>query len=106
MPITEYCSLLKREGTFIQVGIPEDGPLTVPASSLVMRRVKMTGSLIGSPNEIKEMLQLAAEKNITPLVEERPMSDANQAIIDMEAGKARFRYVLVNDTVPEQGQQP
>jgi alcohol dehydrogenase (NADP+) len=43
------------------------------------------------------MLQLAAENNVQPLVEERPMKDANQAIVDMELGKARYRYVLVND---------
>jgi hypothetical protein len=26
------------------------------------------------------------------------MSEANQAVVDMEDGKARFRYVLVNPT--------
>jgi alcohol dehydrogenase (NADP+) len=43
------------------------------------------------------MLQLAADKKVQPLVEERPMSDANQAIVDFDAGKARYRYVLVNE---------
>jgi alcohol dehydrogenase (NADP+) len=47
--------------------------------------------------EIRDMLQLAADKQIKPWVEKRPMKDANQAIIDLEAGKPRFRYVLVND---------
>ena len=58
------------------------------------------GSMIGSPGEIREMLQLAAEKNVKPWVEERPMKDANQAMIDMEKGKARYRYVLVNESNP------
>ena len=43
------------------------------------------------------MLQLAADKNVQPLAEERPMRDANQAIVDMEQGKARYRYVLCNE---------
>ena len=43
------------------------------------------------------MLELAAEKNIKPWVQTRPMADANQAVQDMEAGKARYRYVLVNE---------
>lgn len=42
------------------------------------------------------MLQLVADKNVKPWVEMRPMSDANQAIVDFEDGKPRFRYVLVN----------
>lgn len=42
------------------------------------------------------MLRLASEKNIRPLVEVRPIEDANQAIVDMEKGLARYRYVLVH----------
>lgn len=58
---------------------------------------KLTGSAIGNPSDIREMLQLAAEKKIRPWIQERPMRDANQAIIDMRDGKARYRYVLVNE---------
>ena len=96
MPIVEYCSLLRTRGTFVQLGAPEDGKLEIPAFSLIARGIKLGGSLIGSPDEIREMLDLAATQNIHPWVEERPMKDANQAILDMDAGKARFRYVLAN----------
>jgi D-arabinose 1-dehydrogenase-like Zn-dependent alcohol dehydrogenase len=97
MPINDYVSLLKVDGTMIQVGAPEDGALTIPAFTLIANRVKLGGSLIGSPDTIREMLELAAEKGVKPWVEERPMKDANQAIKDMDAGNARYRYVLVND---------
>ncbi|KAL4816754.1 chaperonin 10-like protein [Aspergillus spinulosporus] len=97
MPINDYVSLLKVDGTMIQVGAPEDGALTIPAFTLIANRVKLGGSLIGSPDTIREMLELAAEKGVKPWVEERPMKDANQAIKDMNAGDARYRYVLVND---------
>lgn len=43
------------------------------------------------------MLHLAVELGIKPWVELRPLEDANQAIVDMEEGKARYRYVLVNE---------
>ncbi|CAI4219655.1 unnamed protein product [Parascedosporium putredinis] len=75
MPLQDYLKLLRVGGTFIQVG----------------------GSLIGSPQEIQEMLDFAAEKQVKPWVELRPLKEANQAVIDMEAGKARYRYVLVNE---------
>jgi alcohol dehydrogenase (NADP+) len=42
------------------------------------------------------MLNLAAAKSIRPWVQEVPMKDANQALLDTVAGKARFRYVLQN----------
>lgn len=53
--------------------------------------------MIGSPTDISNMLNFAAEKNIHPFIQERPMSDANQAVVDMEKGDARYRYVLVNE---------
>jgi alcohol dehydrogenase (NADP+) len=43
------------------------------------------------------MLQLTAKKNIKPWIEKRPLKDANKAIMDMTAGKARYRYTLVNE---------
>lgn len=62
-----------------------------------MSGIKVGGSGIGSPSEIKAMLDLAVEKKVKPWVQKRPLKDANQAIIDMEAGHARYRYVLVNE---------
>lgn len=53
--------------------------------------------MIGSPTDIQNMLNFVAEKNIHPFIQERPMSDANKAIVDMEKGDARYRYVLVNE---------
>lgn len=43
------------------------------------------------------MLELAVEKKVKPWVQKRPLKDANKAIVEMEAGNARYRYVLVNE---------
>ncbi|KAJ5377595.1 NADP-dependent alcohol dehydrogenase 6 [Penicillium cataractarum] len=96
MPMDDYLGLLRTNGSLVQVGLPEDGTLYAPVRKL-MRRLKVESSLVGSPNEIREMFQLVAEKNIQPWIEEIPMKDANKAIVDMEDGKARYRYVLVNE---------
>lgn len=98
MPMASYMSLLKAQGTLIQVGAPDGGELpNVNAFTLIFNGVKIGGSMIGSPDEIREMLQLAADKKIEPWIQERPFKEANQAIVEMEEGKARYRYVLVND---------
>ncbi|KAI1139709.1 NADP-dependent alcohol dehydrogenase C [Hypoxylon sp. FL0543] len=98
MPLDGYLGLLKTKGTFIQVGIPDGGNLPpINAFTLIPNGIKVGGSAIGAPWEIKEMLQLAADKNIKPWIEERPLKDANKTIIDMAEGKARYRYVLVNE---------
>lgn len=66
--------------------------------ALVGKAISLSGSIIGGTAQIAEMLQLAADKNIKAWIEERPMADAQQAVRDMEDGKARYRYVLVNPT--------
>lgn len=98
MPLTGYLGLLKANGNFIQVGAPDKGKLPdINIFTLLSAGIKFGGSGIGSPADIKEMLQLAADKKIKAWVEKRPMSEANQAIVDMAAGKARYRYTLVNE---------
>lgn len=97
MPLDDYLKLLKTKGTFIQVGAPDRGELPhVNAFTLLANGIKLGGSAIGAPNEIAEMLQLAADKKVKPWVEKRSMKDANQVVVDMVEGKARYRYVLEN----------
>ncbi|TEA12103.1 NADP-dependent alcohol dehydrogenase 6 [Colletotrichum sidae] len=98
MPLEQYLRLLKWGGSYIQVGAPDGGKLPdISAFTLILNRIKVGGSNIGSVNQIREMLDFAAEKNIKPWIQTRSMKDANQAIVDMEHGEARYRYVLVNE---------
>lgn len=98
MPLEQYLGLLKANGTFIQVGAPDGGNLPpISAFTLIIAGIKVGGSAIGPPSDVRDMLQLAVEKNVQPWIEKRPLSEANKAIVDMEEGKARYRYVLVNE---------
>ncbi|RAK96112.1 NAD(P)-dependent alcohol dehydrogenase [Aspergillus ibericus CBS 121593] len=96
IPILDALKLLRANGTFVQVGNPENGPFTIPAGALIGMGLRFAGSKIGSPSEIRDMLELAVKKGVTPWIEERPMGDANEVLVDMDSGKARYRYVLVN----------
>nr|POE62840.1 nadp-dependent alcohol dehydrogenase 6 [Quercus suber] len=96
MPLMKYLQLLKIKGTFIQVGAPEDKLPNMNAFAFIAKGVKFGGSMIGPPWQIEEMLQLVKEKKIRAWVNEYDLKDANQAIVDMEDGKARYRITLVN----------
>lgn len=101
MPLSQYLRLLKIDGTFVQLGAPEDPLPAIRAGALISKAVKITGSSIGSPDEIRQMLQLASEKRILPWIEKRPMEEVNEALVDMHEGKARYRYVLTNEVDTE-----
>jgi len=97
MPLNKYLQLLRVKGTFVQVGAPEDKLPEMSAFAFIGKGISMTGSMIGSPAEVEEMLQLAADKKIKPWINKYSMKDANKAIVDIEAGKARYRISLVNE---------
>ena len=87
----EYLTLLGVNGQFIQVGAPEDAIPPFNAFALIAKSVKIAGSMIGSPEEIRTMLKLAVEKGVYSL------KDVNQAVVDFNAGKPRYRFVLVSE---------
>lgn len=90
----DYLNLLKTNGNFVQIGHPALPEVQV--ATLIFRGLSLSGSLIGSPAEIREMLEFAVKKDVHPLIEEKPMHDANSVVTDMDKGLARYRYVLVN----------
>lgn len=40
---------------------------------------------------------MSVEKGVKPWVQTRPMSEANQAVVEMDRGMARYRYCLVHE---------
>lgn len=97
MPLTDYLSLLKVSGTYIQIGAPDDGNLPQISAWTLFNEINVSGGFIGSPDDIRDMFSVAAEKHVKPWIETRPMADANQAVVDFAKGNPRFRYVLVNE---------
>lgn len=94
IPLDEFFSLFRANGSFVQLGVPALPPPNV--FLMCFKGLTISGSLIGPPGQIQEMLEFAASNNIHPMIQEAPMKDANRVIQDLDAGKARFRYVLVN----------
>ncbi len=88
-----YLSLLKRDGTMIIVGAPNE-PTPLFAFPLILKRRRLVGSLIGGIKETQEMLDYCAEKNITSDVEVIPIQKINEAYERMIKGDVRYRFVI------------
>lgn len=56
MPLQKYLNLLRTNGVFIQVGAPDESMPAFNAFALIEKGVKLGGSSIGSPAEIKVIL--------------------------------------------------
>jgi alcohol/geraniol dehydrogenase (NADP+) len=72
-------------------------PIPVAAFDLIGAQRSVSGSPTGSPEAIVEMLKFAARHHITPQVEHFQMSQVNEALDHLKAGKAKYRIVLDAD---------
>lgn len=84
---------LRPRGVFCQVGASPE-PLIVQGRRLVGGRHTVTGSAIGSPARIRELLEFAARHEVRAATEVVPMTSANQALDRTRRSLARYRMVL------------
>jgi alcohol/geraniol dehydrogenase (NADP+) len=71
-------------------------PLAVPAFGLIVGQKSVSGSPVGSPTAIDQMLEFSARHSVAPVVEMFPMAKINDALERLRSGQARYRIVLVN----------
>ncbi|RJG03215.1 NAD(P)-dependent alcohol dehydrogenase [Noviherbaspirillum sedimenti] len=88
-----YVSLLKRDGTLVLLGIP-DGPVSVNAFSLLMKRRSVAASPIGGIRETQEMLDFCAEHGIESDIETIPIDKVNVAYERILKSDVRYRFVI------------
>jgi uncharacterized zinc-type alcohol dehydrogenase-like protein len=98
LDMDRYLRLLDRNGTLVEVGLPEH-PMPVTAGALTARRVGLAGSNIGGVAETQEMLNFAAEHGLGSDVEVIPMSGINEAYDRVVASDVRYRFVIDIDTL-------
>lgn len=88
-----YLNLLHRDGTMILVGAPPE-PVPVNSFSLITRRKRLVGSMIGGIPETQEMLDYCAAHNILSDVEVIPIAQINEAYERMLRSDVKYRFVI------------
>ena len=96
--LSAYFGLLARRATIVLMTIQQD-PISVPYMSFVLPGHRLIASTEASHPNHFAMLEFAARHKIEPVVEEFPMTleGAAAAFQRLEAGKTRYRGVLVRD---------
>jgi uncharacterized zinc-type alcohol dehydrogenase-like protein len=91
-----YLDTLAPKGKLHIVGVTNE-PMSIATFSLLAQQKSLSASPSGSPENVAKMLDFCARHGVETVTEEYPMSQANEAMAHMEAGKARYRVVLKND---------
>jgi uncharacterized zinc-type alcohol dehydrogenase-like protein len=100
--IDAYLGLLARDGTFVNLGVP-DKPLSISAMSLLRNRRSIAGTLSGGLHETQEMIDFCAENGIGAEVEVIHADRIDEAYERLLAGDVRYRFVIDISTMKADG---
>jgi uncharacterized zinc-type alcohol dehydrogenase-like protein len=93
LDLDAYLSLLKVDGTLVNVGMPEN-PVSLRLGSLVPGRKSLAGSMIGSIRDTQEMLDFCAEHGLGAEIEVINADQINEAYDRVLASDVRYRFVI------------
>jgi len=85
--------VLRPTGTLAVVGLPAQ-PLTFAALALVGREIRVVGSSVGTREDLRAVLEMAAAGKLRCRTESQPLDQINQVLDRMRAGGIYGRVVL------------
>ena len=86
--------LLKRDGTLVLVGVPEDPHPSPNIAPLIFKRRAIAGSLIGGIAETQEMLDFCAQHGIVADIEMIRAQQIDEAYDRMVRSDVKYRFVI------------
>lgn len=85
--------IVRRKGTVILVGLPQGG-FPTPIFDVVLKRITIRGSIVGTRRDLEEALAFAADGKVVAEIHKRPLEDVNDVFSDLRAGRITGRVVL------------
>jgi NAD+-dependent secondary alcohol dehydrogenase Adh1 len=89
----EGVAMLRQAGNYYVVGYGEN--IDVPTIDIVSSEINIIGNLVGSYNDLVELMSLAADGKVTLHTSKYALDDFQQAIEDLDAGRVRGRAILI-----------
>ncbi|MBV8270034.1 MAG: alcohol dehydrogenase AdhP [Planctomycetaceae bacterium] len=86
-------SMARRRGTVTLVGLPP-GDFPTPIFEVVLKRVTIRGSIVGTRQDLAECIEMAAEGKVKAKVATEPLDKINDVFKRMKEGKIDGRVVL------------
>lgn len=85
--------MIRRAGDYYIVGYGEN--INVPTIDIISTEINFIGNLVGSYNDLAELMVLAAQGKVKLHTTKYKLDDFQKAIDDLSAGKVRGRAILV-----------
>lgn len=85
--------LARRRGTVIMIGLPP-GTFPTPVLEVVLKRLTLRGSIVGTRQDLAEALRFAAAGKVRAQIETAPLSEINRLLGALREGAVRGRGVV------------
>lgn len=86
-------AMVRRKGTVAMVGLPP-GEFPTPIFDVVLKRITVRGSIVGTRRDLAEAIAFAAEGKVTSTVSVEPLDAINAVFDRMIAGTIEGRIVI------------
>jgi NAD+-dependent secondary alcohol dehydrogenase Adh1 len=86
-------AMLRRAGSYFVIGY--GGAINVPTIDIISTEINFVGNLVGSFNDLAELMTLAAQGQVKLHTQTYPLDAVNDAMDDLDAGRLRGRGILV-----------
>lgn len=92
-PFRQTLDMMRPRGTVSLVGLPP-GDFPTPIFDVVLKRITVRGSIVGTRKDLDEALMFAGEGKVTATVEAQPLDRINDIFDQMKRGEINGRIVL------------
>ena len=86
-------AMTRRAGSYFVIGY--GGTLTIPTLDIISTERNIIGNIVGTYNELAELMVLAQSGKVTLHTRTYPLDAAGDALADLDAGRVRGRAILV-----------
>src|SRR5215510_201732 len=86
-------NMTRPAGSYYVIGY--GGTLTIPTLDIISTERNIIGNIVGTYNELAELMVLAQSGKVTLHTRTYPLDQAAEAVADLDAGRVRGRAILV-----------
>jgi NAD+-dependent secondary alcohol dehydrogenase Adh1 len=91
--IADGVAMLRDAGSYYVVGYGEN--IDVPTIDIISREINFIGNLVGSYNDLDELMTLTAQGRVTLHTSAYPLDAINDAMADLDNGRLQGRGILL-----------
>ena len=91
--IEDGVAMLRQAGSYFVIGYGEN--INVPTIDIISREINFIGNLVGSYNDLSELMTLTAQGQVTLHTSAYPLEAVNDAMADLDGGRLQGRGILV-----------